>query len=306
MGSMAEDQALGFFPLSSRSPTRWCPVSRGKPHSDFPWISLHCEAIPASSFPGLEFCHLGFSRISHNLLWRPPCLRHLLHHPPPALALLTAVKVVRSSSRLSVGSPFNSRLFKPRFIAWLAQLPLHLLHALRPRHPHPVLPFRWGSLPGVQCWPSPFPPTLPLRLHLPLLTDFAPVVAAHLPCLRSAPRVTVTLSVTVAGVLTTAILFLRPFLLLLPLHRTCRASGCTSLPHTSCFVGFCSTHCTSRRCQLTRSPPPVQLRCRRPDCLEPSPPDCPVRFCNMHCTSPRCEVHNPLSLSGNCQGATRR
>ena len=86
---------------------------------------------------------------------------------------------------------------------------------------------------------------------------------------------------------------------------TCRASGCSSPPHTNCSVGFCSTHCTSRRCQR-RSHPLAQPRCRRPGCLEPARPDCPVGFCKLHCTSPRCLVHDPLSLSGNGQGAARR
>ena len=111
-------------------------------------------------------------------------------------------------------------------------------------------------------------PTLLLRLHLPLLPGFAPVVDARLPCPRSAPRDTVTLTVTVAGVLTTASRFLSPSLLLVPLALlACRAcvvlQVALSPPHANCSVGFCSTHCTSRRCQR-RFSPSVQPRCRRP------------------------------------------
>ena len=153
MGTMAEDQPLGFFSRSSRSPSCWCPISRGKPHSDFPWLSLRCEATLAPSFPGPWLPSLQFLKwASHNLLWRLPHLRHpvLVHHHicakgnhsriPLALALLTGAKVVRSLSRSSVGSLFNSRLFKPRFITWNVQLPLHLLLAQRPLLPHPVFP----------------------------------------------------------------------------------------------------------------------------------------------------------------------
>ena len=133
--------------------------------------------------PSLQFLRW----VSHNLLWRPPLLRH----PPSApafrrtttsvprntttcaspsiaatlqpLALLTDTKVVRSSSRSSVDSLCNSRLFKLRFTAWDVQPPLHLLLAQRPLLPHPVLPHRFccvkkkkkrGPPPVVQCWSS--------------------------------------------------------------------------------------------------------------------------------------------------------
>ena len=68
------------------------PVSRGKPHSDFPLFSLHCEATRAPSFPGLDFCHLGFSPIFVSggrvttSSGTPPCLRHLLRKSLPELA----------------------------------------------------------------------------------------------------------------------------------------------------------------------------------------------------------------------------
>ena len=64
--------------------------------------------------------------------------------------------------------------------------------------------------------------TLLLRLHLPLLSGFALVVAARLLCSRSVPQDSVTLTVTVTGVLSTALLFLSPSLLLFPLDLLAR------------------------------------------------------------------------------------
>ena len=88
--------------------------------------------------------------------------------------------------------------------------------------------------------------------------------------------------------------------------QVCRAVGCPSPPHNRCTVGYCSVHCTSRRCRRRTPPPPLQPQCRHSGCTEPAPPGCPVRFRNLHCTSPRCTVHDPLSLSGNGQGAACR
>ena len=175
---MAEDQPLGFFPRSSRSPTRWCLVSRGKPHSDFPMVPTMKQLL-LRLFQDWTFATLASLQSVSQVCepqppWRPPCLRHplryrfpvLAYHPlcakvilcrplhchnPPAVGLLTGAKVVKSLSRLSVGSPSNLRLFKPKFIAW---------------HAHP---------------------TLLLRLHLPLPSGFPPVVAARIPCRHSAP-----------------------------------------------------------------------------------------------------------------------
>ena len=160
---MVEDQPLGLFPRSSRSLARWCPVSRGKPHS----LTFHGSASTVRQlllplFQDLDFCHLGFPPISiskkasHNLPWRPPCLRH----------------------------------------------------------PHPL---------------PPSSPCTPQRCQ-----GCQELMSAHLSTRGSSPRM-------------------------------CRASGCSSPPNANCSVGFCSTHCTSRRCQR-RSPSPVQPRCRRPDC----------------------------------------
>ena len=241
---------------------------------------------------------------SHDLLWRPPCMRHPLPpstphapslckaHPVPPQGCQELISLVR---RLT----FQLEALQTEVHGTArAAAHLHLVHAVRPLHPHPVLP------PPISL----HLPTLLLRLHLPLLSGLAPVVAARLPCTRSGPRDAVTLTVTVAGVLTTASLFLSPSLLLLPLALLARPArvvhqvGLLRLTPTG-LVCFCSTHCTRRKCHR-RSPPPVQPRCRRPDCLEPAPPDCPVRFCNLHCTSPRCVVHDPLSRNG--QGAARR
>ena len=35
-----------------------------RPHFDFPWLSHHCEATFAPSFPGLDVWHLGFPPFS--------------------------------------------------------------------------------------------------------------------------------------------------------------------------------------------------------------------------------------------------
>ena len=187
-----------------------------------------------------------------------------------------------------VGSPSNSRLCKLRSTAWLAQLPLHLPHA----HAHltTLCASGRGSPPGEHCWPS---PTLLLRLHVPLLTGFAPVVARALHHSRRCSHHRLSVPQPIPPV--------APSRLARP-PRTCRASGSSLRLMTTVWVGFCSTRCTFRRCHVRRSPPPVQPHCRCPDYLGPAPPDCPVRFCNLHCTSPRCVVHDPLSLSGNGQG----
>ena len=149
--------------------------------------------------------------------------------------------------------------------------------------------------------------TLLFHTHLPLLTGCAPVVAARLPCPRSAPRVSATLTVTVAGALTTASLSLSPSLLSLPLallaHPT-HAVRQVALLRLTTTVKWASAPPTAP--VEGAGSDTLQPRCRRPDCLEPAPPDCPVRFCNLHCTSPRCVVHDPLSLSGDGQGAARR
>ena len=101
---------------------------------------------------------------------------------PPALALLTGAKVVRSSSLSFVGSPSNSRLCKVRSIARLVPLPLHPSHTLRRLHPHPVFPPRLG----LTHWRAVLAVSLHLlslshRLHFPLLTGCVPVVAAASP-----------------------------------------------------------------------------------------------------------------------------
>ena len=90
-----------------------------------------------------------------------------------------------------------------------------------------------------------------------------------------------------------------------PRLRVCRAVGCHSSTHSRCRVGFCSNHCRSSRCRATRQPASTQPTCRRPHCSELVQPGCPVGYCNLHCTSPRCPLHDPLSLSGNGQGAAR-
>ena len=90
-----------------------------------------------------------------------------------------------------------------------------------------------------------------------------------------------------------------------PRLRVCRAVGCHSSTHSRCRVGSCSKHCRSSRCRATRQPASAQPTCRRPHCSELVQPSCPVGYCNLHCTSPRCPLHDPLSLSGNGQGAAR-
>ena len=167
---MAEDQPLGFFPRSSRSPTRWCPVSRGKPHSDFQGFCLHCEATPAPSFPGLDFCHPGFSPISVSSgRATTPSGAHLARAissvppsspcAPPSLCQGTPQPVATPSTATTL-QPLHSspgqgcqqlislvrRLtFQPEALQtevhrMARALPLHLLDVLRPLQPHPVLP----------------------------------------------------------------------------------------------------------------------------------------------------------------------
>ena len=114
LGSVAEDQPLGHYPRSTCPLTRWCLVSRGNHHVLYHvgnrTLTFHCsastdrQATPASSFPGLDFCHLGFPPISiskkasHNLPWRPPCLRHPLRcrHLSVAWAVAWAVTLKRA------------------------------------------------------------------------------------------------------------------------------------------------------------------------------------------------------------------
>ena len=141
--------------------------------------------------------------------------------------------------------------------------------------------------------------------------DVSRGLAARLQCLRSAPRGTVTLTVTVAGVLTTASLFLSPSLLLLLLAllaRPARVVHQVALLRLMTTVWWASAPPTAPVGGVSSDALPLRCtpRCRRPDCLEPAPPDCPVGFCNLHCTSSRCLVHDPLSLSGNGQGAACR
>ena len=293
MGSMAEDQPLGFFPRSSRSPSCWCAVSRGKPHFDFPWFSLHCEATPAPSFPGLDFFQIGFYPVSFSSHISAPAFRSLrttsvprdtttcastLHSRiPPALALLTGAKAFRSSSRSSVGSPFQLEALQTEIhrTARAAASPTNSRPASPSPSPRASTPIgahsqscSAGHLPALSHPAIPPPrPSSPIRL------------CARLGCASPVPP----------GVLTTALLFLSPSILLLPPHVSC-----FRLVFSSSFQLLCGLLLHSRR-----SPLPVQPRCRRPDCLKLAPLDCPVRFCNLHCTSRRCMVHDPLSPSGS-------
>ena len=149
MVSVVEDQRLGFFPRSSRSPTRWCPVSRGQPHSDcslvqrplrggscalfsrtgllLPWLLSHQYLKWAPSTTSSE----RSTRMRHPLRYRFPVLAlHLigakgLPHPvpPPPLPQPSSPCTPHRcqgcqgliSQTCTAGSPLNSRLFKPRF-----------------------------------------------------------------------------------------------------------------------------------------------------------------------------------------------
>ena len=64
--------------------------------------------------------------------------------------------------------------------------------------------------------------------------------------------------------------------------QVCRAVSCPSPPHNRCTVGFCSVHCTSRKCRRCTLHPGLQPKCRHSGCTKPDPPGCPVRFCNLH------------------------
>ena len=137
------------------------------PFFSFSWVLQGWSPSRMRSFKGGVLQGWGH----HDLCPPPPPPLH--SRIPPALALLTGSKVVRSSSRSSVGSLFNSRLFKPRFIAWHVQLPLHLLLAQRPLLPYPVLPHRYGLTPSraVLITPCTLPPcfSAPTSLSNPAL-----------------------------------------------------------------------------------------------------------------------------------------
>ena len=96
------------------------------------------------------------------------------------------------------------------------------------------------------------------------------------PVRLSVPLVIVTLTVTVAVVTTPPVQLSPPgppsqrlwaFRQPSPPSSSDFLHGCSSLPHHHCLVGYCSAHCTHRRCR--RSPPlhPVQHRCRHSGCL---------------------------------------
>ena len=130
--------------------------------------------------------------------------------------------------------------------------------------------------------------TLSLRLHLPLLPGFAPVVAAPLPL--SAPRVTVILTVAVA--------VLSPPPLCPSAHPSCRSPTPNSpTPHMPCVrVSFSASkqlfsglhlhplHKSEVSALPFQCSPSADVR----DVWNLLHQDCPVRFCNLHCASPRC------------------
>ena len=139
----------------------------------------------------------------------------LAHHLLCALTGTShGAEVVRSPSRLFVSSPSNSSAPANRSdIGWLRRCLSTSCHDLRSPSSTPR-----GSPPRKRSPPM-------ARTVLVISTSpshpvptLLPVVAARLLCLRSAPRVAVTLTVTVAGVLTTAISVLPAHLLVsLPL-----------------------------------------------------------------------------------------
>ena len=175
----------------------------------------------------------------------------------------------------------------------MARLPLHLLQALPSLHPHSVLP---------PPSPPPLPPPMRAVLAIPSPSNSAttppPALLSSWLRVSRAPD-SVTLTVTVASVLTTVSLFLSGSLLLLHLVLLARPACVVhevALLRFMPTVRWASVHPLHQLGCQRRSPPHVKPRCRRPDCLELAPPDCSVSFCNLHCTSPRCVVHDPPSL----------
>ena len=307
---MGEDQPLGLFPKSSRSPSCWCPISRGKPDFDLPWFSHHCETTSLPLFQDWTFATLtSLPSVSQVGEQQPP-----LSHTLPAPSAFQSFRVTTSapSDSIACATPSTATILQPLHSSPVPRLSgAHLARPsahLSTRSVHRMARATASPPPSRPAPPS-LPPVLPGadnqanragHLSSPSHSGappFAPVVAhvSHAPChsRRCPHRLSVPQPIPPVAASRPA----RP-------RRTCRASGCSSPHHANCSVGFCSTHCTTQRCQR-RSPPPMQSRCRR-DCLEPAPPDCPVGFCNLHCTSPRCVVRDPLFLSGSGQGAARR
>ena len=295
MGSMAEDQPLGLFPRSSRSPSCWCPVSCGKPHIDFAWLSLHCEATPAPSYPGLDLCHLGFSPVSFSSGRATTSSgAHLACHisAPAFRSLCTTTSVPRDTTTCapppSPPQPLHSSLVPRLSGPYLARPSAHFLTRGSSNR---------GSHGTPSCLSTSFTPGAPFSLT----PCFHPqsCSAGHLPA-PSHPAIPPP----------------PPF----P-DRLCSRRGCTSPVPPLCSTGYCDCH--SHRCPHHRPsvPHPLLLlpfvllahparvlqvallflnptvlwasapltaamlssSCavplpRRPDCLEPAPPDCPVRF----------------------------
>ena len=265
-------------------------------HSQSRRFSHRRGTIPVSSFPILEFRHSVFSPISVSsgrattpsgarLVWavsspQSLCSTTIHSRNPPALALLTGAKVVRSSSGFFVGSP-PIRIFAV-FRIGQRSCPSTFLTPNTPLHPHPGRPPRDRLTPRRPMLTISFHFLTLLFRHFPLVTCFIPMVA-RLPC--PCCGVLLTFIVTVAGVFTTASLSLSPslsslFLVLVRPPRTCSGSGFSFPSQCNCFVGLLHS--------LHQSEFSFHSRCQRPQCLEHALPDCPTRFCNLQSTNIRC------------------
>ena len=179
MGCMAQDSPLGFFPRSSRSPSCQCLIPCGKPHSDFPWFSHLCVATFAPSFPGLDVGHIGFPSFSFSSGQATTSSALILLVRRLTLQL-EAVQIEVHNMARAATSPPPSRPAQP---------------SPSPRASTPVGAHPQSCSAGHLLAPS----HSALRLHLPLPSGFALVVAVLLLYSRFALRDIVTLIVIVTG-----------------------------------------------------------------------------------------------------------
>ena len=226
------------------------------------WLST----APASSFRGLDFCQLGFFPISVSSGRATTSSGAHLACAVSSATTFESLRTTTSAPRDSIAcaTPNTATTLQPLHTSPVPRLSgAHLACS----SVHRMARAAASPPPSLPAPPSPTPrDSTPIGAH-PQASS-----AGHLPS-PSHPVAPLHLTSPVPPLCSTGNCDSHcPSLLPLPLallaHRTCRASGCSSPPHDNCLVGFCSTHCTSRRCQLRRSLPPVQRRCRRPDCLE--------------------------------------
>ena len=164
-----------------------------KPHSDFPRLSHHSEATLASSLPGLDFRHPGFTSFSVSGRRATTPLAPLpAPSPPPPPSSPRAPPPVCQGTPWPVPPPWRPQPSNPctphrcqgcqeliSIVRWLTfqlealQTEVHCMARAAASPP----PSRAYNKRAVLAISLPLL-TLLFRLHLPLLTGFAPVVAA--------------------------------------------------------------------------------------------------------------------------------